>query len=299
MTSNYDILSKYVNNFEISKDISFEIIQEDFLKIKPVKIPIQDILTMKIIGEYISKLCNYLKWSYYDSIDNDIINLCKTTWSNINIDYVEIIRIIYNAKLEHKYIGKVKYEIIDYIDKIYQEQFSIKDCFLDNDIKSCHNYLTFRQEINKNIMELFEKYDLECNENDSKYENLLDEISNSFDELESDEDFNDATMIFDNIENIINEKVNILIKDCVDEFKSNNKDEKNPFILNDLKNKAMEDFVLKMDVIYKDVCTNKLNNFDEYIISNIIKLFMVNKQMSKSMFLLDLGLYMCSEKYLN
>jgi hypothetical protein len=291
MTSNYDILSKYANNFEISKDTPFEIIEEDFLKIKPVKIPIQDILTMKIIGEYISKLCNYLKWSYYDSIDNDIINLCKTTWSNINIDYTQIIRIIYNAKLEHKYIGKVKYEIIDYIDKIYQEQFSIKDCFVDNDIKSCHNYLTFRQEINKNIVKLFEKYDLECNEIDLKFENLLDEIGDSFDELESDENFNDTSMLLDNIENIINEKVNILIKDCVDEFKSNNKNEKNPFILNDLQIKAKEDFVLKMDVIYKDIFTNKLNNFDEYIITNIIELYTINKHMSKTMFLLDLGLF--------
>jgi hypothetical protein len=141
------------------------------------------------------------------------------------------------------------------------------------------------------FVKLFEKYDLECNEIDLKFENLLDEIGDSFDELESDELFNVTSLFLDNIENIINEKVNILIKNCVEEFKSNIKDEKNPFILNDLKIKAMDDFVLKMDIIYKDVCTNKLNQFDEYIITNIIELFTANKQMSKTIFLLDLGLF--------
>lgn len=290
MTSNYDILCNYINDFEISKDISFEIIEEDFLKIKPVRIPIQDIFTMKIIGEYIFKLSNYLKWSYYDSIDIDIINLCKKLWPNIVIDYTKIIQIICNAKLQYKYIGKVKYEIINYIDKIYQDQLSIKECFENNNINSCKKYLIFRQELN-NIIKLFDKYNLECNEIDLKFSNLLDNISNNFDELELDEDFNDATMILDNIENIICEKINILIKDHVLKFKSDNKNEKNPIILNELKDKAIDDFVLKMDEIYKDVCTKKLNKFDVNIIMNIIELFTVNKQMSKTMFLLELGLF--------
>lgn len=290
MTSNYDILSKYINNFEIGKDITFEIIEEDFLKIKPVKIPIQDIFTMKIMGNYIFKFCNYLKWSYYDSIDMDIINMCKREWPNIIIDYTQIIRIICNAKLNYKYIGKVQYEILKYIDQSYQEEKSL-EFYSENKIVKLEEYLRFRQQLNKYITELFNTHKLECNEIDLKFENLADKITNNFEALESDENLKDTELLLDNIENIIYEKVNILLKECIEKFKLDNKNEKNLFIFNKLKNKAMDDFVSKMDEIYKDVCTNKLNKLDENTIANIIELFIVNKEMSKTMFLLEIGLF--------
>lgn len=291
MSSNYDILHKYIYNFETSKDIPMKVMEEDLLKIKPVNIPIQDILTMKIIGDYIFKLSTYLKWSYYDSIDIDIINLCKKEWSNIHIDYAQIIKLIYNAKLEYKDIKKVQYEILKYIDNKYQEHYSIKEAFLKKDIKSCDNYLVFRQESNKYIEEIFNKYNLELNEIDLKCEDFVDKISENFIELESDENFNDTTMLIDSIEDIIDDKINSLIKHCVKEFKLANQDEKNPFVLQDLKNNAMDNFVLKMDEIYKIVCFSKLKKLDETIIVNILELFIVNKEISKSMFLLELNFF--------
>ena len=115
MCDNTKILSKYSLDYDSIKNVSFDNLKRDFLQFKPSNIPIYDILVMKYIGDYINKFGNYQKWMLYDRVDMDIIELCKQNWSDIKIDYTEIIKIILNGKLEMKHIGNLKYQILDYM----------------------------------------------------------------------------------------------------------------------------------------------------------------------------------------
>lgn len=293
MSHNNDILSKYTVDYNSIKNVSFDELKNDFIEIKPSNIPIYDILLIKYIGEYVNKFANYQKWLLYDRIDIDIIDLCKKNWSDIIIDYTEIIKIILNAKLDMKYIGNVKYQVLDYIDKAYKEQYMITD---NNTINAAHlqmKYLNFRLEFNNSISEIFDKNSIETNEIELKIEEFMEEILENFKELEESDNFNITTDLLDRVENTINIKVNKLINEQVEEYKRlcMKQNEKNPFILNDIKQQVQKNFVNLMDDIYKSEFTKNFNHLDEQIIQNLIELYSIEKKMHNFELTMETGLF--------
>jgi hypothetical protein len=293
MSQNNDILSKYKLEYDSVKNVSFPELKEDFLKIKPINIPIYDILTMKYIGEYIDKFANHQKWLLYDRIDMDIIDLCKKNWDDIKIDYIEIIKIILNGKLEMKHIGNLKHQILDYIDKIYKRQYMIKD---NDTINSAHlqmKYLDFRLKFNNEISEIFDKNIIETNQIDLQIEEFMEQILENFKDLETSDNFSIATELLDKVENIINEKIKKLIKEEFEEYKKlcMKQNEKSPLILHEIKLLVQDKFLNLMNDIYKTEFTKNLNHLDELIIQNLIELYEPQKKMHIIMLIMDIGIF--------
>jgi hypothetical protein len=127
----------------------------------------------------------------------------------------------------------------------------------DNDtINSAHfhmKYLDFRQKINKEISEIFDKNNIELNEIELKMEEFMEEILENFKELESTDNFSITAELLDKIELVINEKVNKILNKQVEEYKTvcMKQNERNPMILHEIKQEVHEKFVNLMNDVYK------------------------------------------------
>ncbi len=71
--SNFDTIS-YLTKYTNDRIISWDQLIDEVKEIKPVNIPIYDILTMYIIGDYSHFLSNYYKWNECDDLFENIKN---------------------------------------------------------------------------------------------------------------------------------------------------------------------------------------------------------------------------------
>ncbi len=292
INDNFAILSKYTNIKESIKSISLQELMEDFMKIQISNIPIENIFIIKFMGEYINQYSNYLKWVHYDKIDLELIEQCKKTWPELQIDYTQLIKFVCMGKIENTYIYKVKNQILDYIDNVHVKQYQVKDYHKFENIQVQMKYLEFRTQSNTILTELFSKYNLECNDIDEQMENFMEKVYENFASLESEENYVIITETFDALQNDINQFLNKLItqygtiykKECIVQ------NIKNPHILQEMKKKLQDKFDLDMNKIYKEKFTEKFNNLDENTVSNLLDLFSVDKQINKIGLTLELAL---------
>lgn len=292
INDNFAILSKYTNIKESIKSISLQELMEDFMKIQISNIPIENIFIIKFMGEYINQYSNYLKWVHYDKIDLELIEQCKKTWPELQIDYTQLIKFVCMGKIENTYIYKVKNQILDYIDNVHVKQYQVKDYHKFENIQVQMKYLEFRTQSNTILTELFSKYNLECNKIDEQMEDFMEKVYENFASLESEENYVIITETFDALQNDINIFLNKLItqygtiykKECIV------KNIKNPYILQEMKKKLQDKFDLDMNKIYKEKFTEKFNNLDENTVSNLLDLFSVDKQINKIGLTLELAL---------
>ncbi len=292
INDNFAILSKYTNIKESIKSISLQELMEDFMKIQISNIPIENIFIIKFMGEYINQYSNYLKWVHYDKIDLELIEQCKKTWPELQIDYTQLIKFVCMGKIENTYIYKVKNQILDYIDNVHVKQYQVKDYHKFENIQVQMKYLEFRTQSNTILTELFSKYNLECNDIDEQMENFMEKVYENFASLESEENYVTITETFDALQNDINIFLNKLItqygtiykKECIVQ------NIKNPHILQEMKKKLQDKFDLDMNKIYKEKFTEKFNNLDENTVSNLLDLFSVDKQINKIGLTLELAL---------
>jgi hypothetical protein len=289
---NFTILSKYTNIKESIKSISQQELMEDFMKIQIANTPIENIFIIKFMGEYINQYSNYLKWVHYDKIDLDLIEQCKKTWPELQIDYIQLIKFVSMGKIENTYIYKVKNQILDYIDNVHVKQYQVKDYHKFENIQVQMKYLEFRTQSNTILTELFGKYNLECTEIDKQMKDFMEKIYEKFSALESEENFMIITNTFDALQNDINTTLNKLITDYGTIYKTEFVEQniKNPHVLQEIKKKLEETFDSIMDQIYKEKFTEKFNNLDEKFISNLLELFLPDKQINKMGLIFELAL---------
>jgi hypothetical protein len=289
---NFTIVSKYTNIKESIKSISQQEMMEDFMKIQIANTPIENIFMIKFMGEYINQFSNYLKWVYYDKIDLELIDQCKKTWPELQIDYTQLIKIVCMGKIENNYIFKVKNKILDYIDNVHVKQYQVKDYHKFENIQVQMKYLEFRTQSDTILTELFGKYNFECNEIDEQMEDFMEKVYENFASLESDENFMIVTQIFDTLQSDINKFLNKLITQYGSIYKTEciEKNIKNPHILQEIKKKLEEKFDSDMNKIYKEKFTEKFNNLDENTVSNLLDLFSPDKQINKIGLTLELAL---------
>ncbi len=292
INDNFAILSKYTNIKESIKSISLQELMEDFMKIQISNIPIENIFIIKFMGEYINQYSNYLKWVHYDKIDLELIEQCKKTWPELQIDYTQLIKFVCMGKIENTYIYKVKNQILDYIDNVHVKQYQVKDYHKFENIQVQMKYLEFRTQSNTILTELFSKYNLECNKIDEQMEDFMEKVYENFASLESEENYVIITETFDALQNDINIFLNKLITQYGTIYKKESigKNIKNPYILQEMKKKLQDKFDLDMNKIYKEKFTEKFNNLDENTVSNLLDLFSVDKQINKIGLTLELAL---------
>ena len=281
MYLNNSIFKKYILDYDLIKNIKFDEIKEDFLKIKPLNNPIYDILSMKYIGDYIHCFKNYQKWQLYNNIDTDIIDLCKNNWPDINIDYEQILKIILDGKVQMKNIHNIKYLVLDLIDKAYKNKHSIGDNCTINSIHLQMKYLAFKLNYNQEITKIFDKNIIELNKIDVKIYEFIEEILENFKELDNNHDFIITKKILNNLEAEINKEIMIIIDEYTKEFKTycEKLNLKNISLLISFKEQIEKNFIEKMDIVYKSHFTNTFNHLSELIILNLLELYTPSKNM--------------------
>ena len=279
MSLNNSIFKKYILDYDLIKNIKFDEIKEDFLKIKPLNITIYDILSMKYIGDYIHYFKNYQKWQLYNNIDTDIIDLCKNNWPDINIDYEQILKIILDGKVQMKNIQNIKYLVLDLIDKAYKNKHSIRDNCTINSIHLQMKYLAFKLNYNQEITKIFDKNIIELNKIDLKMYKFIEEILENFKELDNNHDFIITKKILNNLEKDMNKEIMIIIEDYTKEYKiyCEKLNLKNISLLISLKEQIEKNFIEKIDYIYKSHVTKTFDHLGDIMIMNLLEFYTPSK----------------------
>ena len=277
MSNNSDILNKYSST--PFSQISLDEIKEDFMKLKPIYIPLYDIFTLNTLGTYINKFSSYIKWKHYENIDTIIIEMLRKEYQSLQINYEEITKQIKNSKENLEAIYKVEFKILDILDKQYKSQYKINENFNQNTVIETMSYLEFRQNISSSMKQILEKYKAdvyEIEEIEEFKDNLIEMIYENFKQLESDEDFMISIKFIESVKDKINKKIENTIKEMF-QF--------NKFDLNEFNQEEVRDrFYCKLDKIYKDTIEKEFNLFNQEFLDKIEQVFDVDKEINKISF---------------
>lgn len=282
MSNNSDILNKYSST--PFSQISLDEIKEDFMKLKPIYIPLYDIFTLNTLGTYINKFSAYVEWKHYENIDTMIIEMLRKEYQTLQINYEEITIQIKNSKENLEAIYKVEFKILDILDKQYKSQYKINENFNQNTVIETMLYLEFRQNISSSMKQILEKYKAdvyEIEEIEEFKDNLIEMIYENFKQLESDEDFMISIKFIESVKDKINKKIENTIKEMF-QF---NKFDLNKFDLNEFNQEEVRDrFYCKLDKIYRDTIEKEFNLFNQEFLDKIEQVFDVDKEINKISF---------------
>ncbi len=277
-------ITKYANCRNI---VSFEEMIDDFSQIKPSNIPIIDICTVKMMGNYAYMLENYEKWQVCPNIASEVFAILNANYPDLNFTLEEFNQLIENNKTKSP--SSIDLQIFELFDAKYKQIYSL------NDTESMKKYFSSRMNNYSIIGEIISKYKLNWNEIEQKYELVEEIVSDNFGDLEEDENFNLVIENIEKIENSANNKIESLIgsyvcvgKELYIELIKNKTVIESITILETLKKNMYQQFDKEMDEIYtKEIKTQR---YSDDISKFIFSLF----EVSKSMHLLSLGLEFAS-----
>jgi hypothetical protein len=277
-----------INNYMNCQNIvSFEKMIDDFSQIKPKNIPIVDIYTLKIMGNYAYMLENYEKWQVCPNLTSELFVCLNDKYPNFNFTLDEFNKLISDNKNTSP--SSLDLKIYDFLDIKYK---SVN--FLNNN-ESIQQYLHFRRNNYSIVREIISKYKIDWNEISQKYKILETIIEKNFGDLENDDTFNLVIENIDQIEKNANAKIESLIgsyasigKELYPELIKNKTVIESITILETLKKNMYQQFDKEMDEIYKKEI--KTQHYSDDISEFILNLFKVGK----SMHLLSIGMEFAS-----
>jgi hypothetical protein len=272
-------INNYVNCQNI---VSFEKMIDDFSQIKPKNIPIVDIYTVKIIGNYAYMLENYEKWQVCPNIAYELFMSFNDKYPDLNFTLDEFNKLVSDNKKESPSSFDLK--VYDLFDAKYKSVYTV------NDKESMQQYFHFRTNNYSIVREIISKYKIDWNEIGQKYEIIETIVEENFGDLENDDTFNLVIENIDKIENNANAKIESLIgsyscvgKELYLELIKNKTVIESITILETLKKNLYQQFDKEMDEIYKKEI--KTQHYSDDISKFILSLF----EASKSMHLLSMG----------
>ncbi len=291
-----ELIQKYTNK---DLSISFEEMLEDFSKVNPTNIPINDICLLRLMGDYSYKMQNKEKWSFCENIGNLFFDVFNAKYPDFHFSLSDFQDIVSQNKNTSP--SSIDLKFCDFLDKLYKEKYSLKTT------DDMQKYFSFRMCVSQEMQTILSPYKIDWNEVENKYEQLEEVIENNFGHLEDDENF---ALIMDTIEDI-KEKANKKMESIIHKYINYTKDinyikdtypsliqNKSPveiiLIKTKLQKQIYKDFDIDMDKIYEDVV--KTYNFDNIINGFMLTLFDVEKSMHR--LALNMDLILCQLKEL-
>jgi len=259
-----DIQQQIKSIYKIPKtiDISFDELLILYSSIKPTYVPILDICTIKTFGDYGYNVCKYIMWKACPNLIAEIIRV-NTLYSHYNISEQDIINIINTAITKNDIPSSI-------IDKVY---YFVSDTLLKNINKSnkdeVNKYFKMKSAYNNSLQELTLKYKDIWDDLEEQYEKISDVLCKNFNELETNEEFEEATELIESIGKEASLYINTLVN------KKAILISKNPELLLQIK----ADFDKEMHEIYERVITSK--HFSKSIHDVILDMYEVNKEMHR------------------
>jgi hypothetical protein len=281
------VINKYCINSSSNLNLPFEEIMEDFKNIKPSKVPILDISLLSMLGKYIHNYTVINKWGSAPYLLQEIISSVKTKYNNLTksieeksetLEYEmnEAIKLL-EAPDSYKFEERLLKIILD----IYKENVNYFNKF---DKKHIQDLLTFKYEIVDIIKKCISKYEFTWNEFEDKIVNIEEIIMINFEDLESNQDFQDTISIIENVTKNTENKINKLIINTIELIKStklltkdfNNKLE-SIYMFEKLKKHIIKNFNTEMDKIYyEEIMSHKFNS---EISMALLEMYEVEKSM--------------------
>ena len=277
--SNTAILNKYSSTpFSL---ITLKEIEEDFMQIKPINVPIYDILLLNTLGIYINKFSKCSKWKHYENIHIEIIKMLIKEYPLLTVNYNEIIQEIDILRNNLEPVYKVEFKTLEIVDKQYRTQYNINESYIQNTVIEQMSYLDFRFNIKSNINKLVETYKPDFNEINTITDNLIESVSENFSQLETHKEFITSLKLIENVKDKINQKVENIIKEIFhsDKFLLNNINS------NESSQEELQDvFYAALDEIYKDTIKTEFNLLNQDLLDKIEQIFQIEKEMNKLSF---------------
>ncbi len=289
--SNHQIVTKYINNSPSTMKLSTKEILDDFKKIKPINIAILDISLTYMLGKYMYNysICN--KWEVSPNLLQDILLSVKTKFPNMTKSIDEKIEIfedeIKEAKIFFEAPDSYKFEkrLENIFLEIYKDNKDNNVKFEKYDLECCRNLLGFKYEINKLIKDCISTYTSEWGSVDIFIKELEQIIMINFEEIESNNAFQDTLSLIETINEKAEKRINVLIINTVELMKSTklltkdlNKLE-SIYIYGELKKHIIKNFNKEMEKIYYEEILS--HSFSSEVSMALLEMYEVDKSMHR------------------
>jgi hypothetical protein len=284
-----ELIQKYTNK---DLSISFEEMLEDFSKVNPTNIPINDICLLRLMGDYSYKMQNKEKWSFCENIGNLFFDVFNAKYPNFHFSLSDFQDIVSQNKDSSP--SSIDLKFCDFLDKLYKEKYSLKTT------DDMQKYFSFRMSVSQEMQTILSPYKIDWNEVEDKYEKLEEVIGNNFGHLQDDENYASTMDTIEDIKQKANKKIESIIKKYVTDIKEmylqaiqNKSPVEIILIKTELQTLIYKDFDIDMDKIYEDVV--KTYNFNNIINDFMLTLFDVDKSMHRLALNMDLILCQLQE----